>query len=199
MENESGFTHLQSLEIIQSMINKVKGRFSEDGHMYLLWGWVILICSMGHFILLHYLQYDKHYMIWLLTWMAIIYQMIYLYRTKRNLPVINYTDDIISFVWVTFVVLMFLFGFLFGRMLGEEYFRFINPGFLALYGMPTFLSGLILRVRRLVIGGICCWLLSVLSTTIPYDYQLLLLGAAVIIAWIIPGYILRARFKKINT
>lgn len=198
MENESAFTHLQSLELIQSMINKVKDRYSEDGHMYLLWGWVILICSVGHFILLHYLHYEKHYLIWSLTWVAFIYQTIYLYRNKKKRRVKTYTDDIIGFVWITFVILMFLFGFLFGSMLGEEYFKFINPGFLALYGMPTFLSGIILRFRPLVIGGVCCWLLSVVATIIDYDYQLLLLAAAVVIAWIIPGYILRARFKKIN-
>jgi hypothetical protein len=64
--------------------------------------------------------------------------------------------------------------------------------------MPTFLSGVILRFRPLRIGGICCWALSVVASYVLYDYQLLLLGLGVAIAWILPGYILKARYKKEN-
>jgi len=94
---------------------------------------------------------------------------------------------------------MFLFGFLFSRAMGEEYYQYMNVGFLALYGMPTFLSGITLRFKPLVYGGIACWLLSIVACFIYYQFHLLLLAVAVIIAWIIPGYILRARYKKINT
>lgn len=137
-------------------------------------------------------------MVWFLTWLVFIYQMIYLARQKKREKVKTYTDDIIKIVWITFVVLMFLFGFLFGKLMGEEYYKFFNPGILALYGMPTVLSGAILKFRPLVIGGIVCWILSIISTYIPFQYQLLLLSAAVIAAWIIPGYLMRKRFKQNN-
>jgi hypothetical protein len=198
MEKEPAFTEVQSLELIQSMINKAKNRFTENGHLYLLWGWAVLICSITQFILLHFVHYSRHYLVWTLTWLIVIYQMIYIYRREKKAKVKTYTDDIIGFIWITFVILMFLFGFLFGNVMGEEYYKFINPGFLALYGMPTFLSGVILRFRPLRIGGICCWALSVAASYVFYDYQLLLLGLGVAIAWILPGYILKARYKKEN-
>lgn len=198
MENESGFSQVQGLELIQSMINKARNRFSENGHLYLLWGWTVLVCSVVQFILLHYVQYTHHYLVWTVTWIAVIYQLFYLNRRKKKVKVRTYTDDILRFVWIAFVILMFLFGFLFGQILGSRYYEFINPTFLALYGMPTFLSGIILQTRSLVTGGICCWILSVVATFIPYDYQLLLLSLAVIIAWIVPGYVLQARYKKEN-
>ena len=124
--------------------------------------------------------------------------MIYLARNKRKERVKTYADSLIGFVWLVFVVLMFLFGFLFGSEMGDKYYRMINPGFLALYGMPTFLSGIILKFRPLIIGGVFCWVLSVAATFIPYDYQLLLLALAMIIAWIIPGYAFRSKYKKEN-
>jgi hypothetical protein len=93
---------------------------------------------------------------------------------------------------------MFLFGFLFSIALGKQYYQYMNVGFLALYGMPTFLSGITLRFKPLIYGGIACWLLSIIACFTPYQFHLLLLGLAVIIAWIVPGYILKARFKKIN-
>lgn len=198
MEKEPAFTEVQSLELIQSMINKAKNRFTENGHLYLLWGWAVLICSITQFILIHFVHYSRHYLVWTLTWLVVIYQMIYIYRREKKAKVKTYTDDIIGFIWITFVILMFLFGFLFGNVMGDEYYKFINPGFLALYGMPTFLSGVILRFRPLRIGGICCWVLSVAASYVLYDYQLLLLGLGVAIAWILPGYILKARYKKEN-
>jgi hypothetical protein len=62
--------------------------------------------------------------------------------------------------------------------------------------MPTVLSGVILQFRPLIVGGACCWLLSVGATFIPYDYQLLMLAAAMIVAWIIPGYLMRIKYRK---
>ena len=195
---EEKFTPEQSLELIGQMINKAKNKFGENGHLYLLWGWAILACSLAPFILAYYVKWEHHYMVWFLTWLVFIYQMIYLTRQKKREKVKTYTDDIIKIVWITFVVLMFLFGFLFGKLMGEEYYKFFNPGILALYGMPTVLSGAILKFRPLVIGGIVCWILSIISTYIPFQYQLLLLSAAVIAAWIIPGYLMRKRFKQNN-
>lgn len=196
MMPEERFSPEQSLQLIGTMINKAKGRFSENGHLYLLWGWAVLVCSITQFILMKYVKWENHYLVWLSMWLVLIYQAIYLSRRKKKEKVRTYTDEIIAVVWITFVVLMFLFGFLFGSLLGGEYYRFINPGFLTLYGMPTVLSGTILRFRALIIGGVSCWLLAILSVFIPYDYQLLLLAVAVVCAWIIPGYLLRKRFKN---
>lgn len=198
MENDQNFTHSDSLAIIQAMINKAKDQFSENGHLYLVWGWVILVCSVGHFVLMRFFSFENASMIWILTWAAIIYQTFYLWKRGKQKRVTTYTDEVIGWVWITFVILMFLFGFLFARALGAGYYRYMNVGFLALYGMPTFLSGITLRFRPLILGGISCWGLSIVACFISFEFHLLLLGLAVVIAWIIPGYILRARHQKIH-
>jgi hypothetical protein len=198
MEKEPVFSEAEGLELIQSMINKAKNRFSENGHLYLLWGWAVLICSLSQFVLLHFVHYKRHYLVWMATWLVVIYQAVYLYRRDKKRTVRTYTDDILGFIWMTFVVLMFLFGFLFGQIMGPDYYKFIDPGFLALYGMPTFLSGVILRFVPLRIGGVCCWVLSVIASFVHSDYQILLLALGVVLAWIVPGYILQAKFKKEN-
>ena len=198
MIKDEDFTHIESLTVIQAMINKAKDQFSENGHLYLVWGWAILVCSIGHFVLIRFFNYQYASMIWMLTWVAIIYQTYYLWKQEKRKKVRTYTDHIIGWVWITFVILMFLFGFLFSIALGKQYYQYMNVGFLALYGMPTFLSGITLRFKPLIYGGIACWLLSIIACFTPYQFHLLLLGLAVIIAWIVPGYILKARFKKIN-
>lgn len=191
------FSPEQSLRVIQSMIEKAKNQFSEDGHLYLLWGWVVFTCSVAQFILLKIVGYEKHYYVWMLCWVAVIYQFIYLRRKHRRQKMRTYADRMIGFIWLSFFILMMLIGFSLG-MFGEEYYKLISPVFLAMYGVPTFLCGLLLQFRPLVLGGIGCWALSVLAHFIPYDYQLLLLSAAMVIAWIIPGYILSRKYKHLN-
>jgi len=186
----------ESLAIIESMINKAKNQFSENGHLYLLWGWVIFIASILQFVLLSVVHYPNHYIVWFLPWFAVIYQVIYLAKRKNRKRVTTYTDHIIGFVWMSFFVLLVLFGFIFGHELRSEYYTLICPASLALYGMPTFLSGIILRFRPLIIGGIGCWLLSIAVLFVRYDYQLLFLPVAMVIAWIIPGYLLRIKYKR---
>jgi uncharacterized membrane protein len=190
---DENFSPEQSLQVIQSMIEKAKNEFSENGHLYLLWGWVVFICSVAQFVLMKIVHYEKHYLVWIACWLAVIYQMIYLRKKYKRVKVRTYADNIIGYVWITFFILMVLFVVLLGQNESNESYKFISPAFLALYGMPTFLSGIFLRFRPLVIGGIGCWVLSVLTGFIDYDYQLLMLAAAMIIAWIIPGYILRAK------
>jgi hypothetical protein len=135
----------------------------------------------------------------MVTWLVVLYQFFYLFKSKKTERVKTYTDDIMGFVWLSFVVTMFLMGFIMARGLAHQASQFINPVFLALYGIPTFLSGIILRFRPLITGGVCCWGLSVAATFIPYEYQLLLVSAAMLVAWIIPGYLLKAKFKKVNS
>ena len=196
--SEDQFSPQQSFAVIQQMIDTAKNQFSENGHLYLLWGWVVLVCSIAQFFLLTIFHYQYHYLVWMLTWVAFIYQMIYLAKEKKREKVKTYTDRIIGFVWIAFFIMMILFGGLFGAVLGESYYKMISPGFLALYGMPTFLSGIILRFKPLIIGGISCWVLSLIALYVPYDYQLLLLPAAMIVAWIVPGYLMRSKYRKVN-
>ena len=182
-----------SLQLIESMINKAQNRFSENGHLYLLWGWVVLICSITSFVTIYFYGSGKMIMyVWMLTIPTVIYQMIYLARVKKNTAVRTYTDEINSYVWLVFVIMGFLVGIIIGRS-GQP--QLFNPLILMLYGMPTFLSGVILKFRPLRIGAICCWVLALVSVLIPYQFSFLLLALAVITTWIVPGYLLRSRFK----
>lgn len=197
--NQENFSAQESLQVIHSMIEKAKNQFSENGHLYLLWGWVVFVCSVAQFILLKYVQYEKHYYVWMATWLAVIYQLFYLRRQQKSQRVQTYTDKMMGYIWISFFILMMLIGFSIGAIGKENYYKLISPVFLGLYGVPTFLCGVFLRFRPLVIGGIGCWVLSAIAHFIPADFQLLLLSASMIIAWIIPGYSLQKKYKQQKT
>ena len=192
--NEVKLSESESLLLIASMINKAKNRFSESGTLYLLWGWLILICCIVQFIGFYFFDTDAYY-IWFSTWFLLIYQIFYLRKKIKTQKIKTYTEEINGFVWLVFFICMILVAFI-----GIQFkkYEIISPMILVLYGMPTFLSGIILKFKPLIIGGICCWIIASVSPFINIDYQLLLTSAAVISGWIIPGYLLKQKFKKAN-
>lgn len=192
---EQEFSPQESLNLIESMINKARNRFSENGHLYLLWGWVILFCSIVSFISLYVYDDFRLFPVWFLSWVAVIYQFIYLFKRKKQQTVRTYTDDINSNVWMVFVIMSGMLAVILGKT-GNQ--NLMNTVLLVMYGMPTFLSGVIFKFNALKIGGAVCWVLAFVSTLIPYEFSFLLLSMAVITAWIVPGYLLRSRYKNQN-
>jgi hypothetical protein len=190
---EQPFNEQNSLQLIESMINKAKNNFSESGTLYLLWGFVIFICSLVQFISIHFFKSENGNYIWFLTWLVAIYQVIFISRKEKKEKVKTYTADIIKYVWICFITCLFLLIFI---LIKQKSFISINPAILVLYGVPTFLSGTILKFRSLITGGIICWILAIGSIFVPYDLQLLFISAAVVAAWIIPGFLLRKKFKN---
>jgi hypothetical protein len=190
------FSPQDSLNLIESMINKARNRFNENGHLYLLWGWVIFLCSMASFVSAYFfknLEILKY--VWVLILPTVVYQMIYLTRKEKNEKVKTYADEIYNYIWLVFVIMGFVTGVVLGKSGNSDLF---NPVILILYGMPTFISGVILKFSPLKTGALCCWALAIVSVFIPLVFSFLLVAVAVIIAWIIPGYLLRSRFKNQN-
>ena len=79
------FSGRQSLEVIESMINKAKNQFSENGDLYLLWGWWVFACSIIEFILLNVMQYEWHWIIWWSVLLVVGYQFFYLRKKIKCL------------------------------------------------------------------------------------------------------------------
>jgi len=190
---EQQFNEQNSLQLIESMINKAKNNFSESGTLYLLWGIVVFICSMVQFIAIYFYSYENIYYVWFLTWLVVIYQVFFLSKRAKKEKSKTYTADILKYVWICFGIIMFLFIFI---LQYQKIYYSINPAIIIIYGMPTFLSGIILKFRPLVIGGIICWLLAIGSVFVPGNFQSLFICAAVLFAWIIPGFLLRIKFKN---
>lgn len=189
------FSPKDSLQLIDSMINQAKNRVTENGFLYLLWGWVIFICAIFHFAALKLSLFKKPELVWMITWGIVIFQIIYLAKLKKNEKVKTYSDGIIDAIWICFGICMFVLVIVLGRF---NLWIYINSLVLLLYGIPTFLSGFVMRFTPLKLGGICCWLLAITSTFIAPVYYLLMIALAVMIAWIIPGYLLRKKFKNQN-
>ena len=195
MTDEPIMTEKESMELITSMINRAKNNFSERGLLYLIWGWVILFCCVVNFTGEYFFHIDNIYFIWLLADVVAIGQVFYLRRKWKSERLKTYTGEINGYVWMVFLISLVLMVFICNVM---KLPAVINPLLLVFYGMPTFLSGIILKFRPLITGAVICWVLAIISPFIGTQFSILLIALAIIIAWLIPGYLLKQRFKKAN-
>jgi uncharacterized membrane protein YhaH (DUF805 family) len=80
----------------------------------------------------------------------------------------------------------------FARIGWENCFTF----YMMLYALGTFVSGMALKFRPLIWGATLCWLLSFLTLILNFDLNILICALAILVSYIIPGHMLRNKYKK---
>src|SRR5215216_4178819 len=191
---EKPLSEEESLKIITQMINKAKNDYAESGISALLWGAVITVCSIVSF-LGEYFNTHSLNKIWWLTLAAVVFQIIFSIRKNKKRNYKTYNEEAMGGIWISFGIAMFLFSF-FANVVRIEH---VNTIFLITYGIPTFATGFTRRFRPMIIGGIVCWVLSILNIYTPAPYNILYSAVAAQTAWFIPGLILRQRCRNAKT
>ncbi len=187
---EENFSPQDSLRLIQSMITKTKQDISDSSIHFLVWGWITFIACTGQFVLKHIFNYEKHYLVWLLTIVGIIFSNWYSFKQEKTRTVKTYIGDSIKHLWIGMAIAYFVLSLIL-TVIGWN--RPVFPFFILLYGLGTFISGNIIQFRPLVIGGIMAWVLAIGSVFANYDYQMLFGAGAILVSYIIPAYMLRSR------
>ena len=213
MENEKQLTEKESLALIAGMINKAKNVYYETGITSVMWGIVVAVCSLEKFAELHF-DYRLPFDIYYLTILAIIPQIIISVREKRKRIVRPYDETFMDYLWMGFGIMILLTMFLVNKVSAAWYpvyteyktltghdpsFRFYNfiPSFfLILYGMPTFVTGIVCKFKPMIFGGIFCWICSVIGIYTMIKVDLLLMASSAIVAWMIPGIIMGKEYRK---
>lgn len=190
---EVHFSTQESIELITKMINQAKNYYYESGLGCLLWGFTNLVC----FVLAYLRDTGKislPFNPFLLTILTLLIHVYYDRKENKFKKAVNYLDDVHKYVWCAFGICVLLVTIA-GGLTNIGY--VVLPLLLVLFGMPTFITGCINKFPPFIIGGICCWILSIFAFINKEQYSsYLLVAAGAGIAWIIPGFILRSRFKK---
>lgn len=180
----------ESLSIIQSMVNKTQRQFSDDSFYYIMWGWLVLAASIIHFVLMQF-NIVQAPMVWLLMPVGGIISMIYGAKQSKKEKVKTYVNTYMSYLWIAMGIAMLVVLGMGFRLEDKTY-----PILILIYGIGTFVSGGLLSFRPLIIGGIICFVLSVSSFFVVFQYQLLFIATAMLVSYIIPGHLLKAKFKN---
>ncbi|MCA6433410.1 MAG: hypothetical protein IM574_07350 [Cytophagales bacterium] len=178
----------QSLDLIQSMINEAKGNVRDNSFYYLFWGWVLIVAHIGSFTLIK-IEFDYPFSVWLIVIPAWIISFVYGSRQRKNhkrttthLAKINIT------LWVSFGVLAVVIPF-FCSFINYQ----INPIILLVGSMATLASGVILKFKPLMIGGIIFFVFGLSCFFFSNENQSLLSALAIALGYLIPGYLLKSQ------
>ncbi|HEX3024812.1 MAG TPA: hypothetical protein VHP12_06345 [Chitinophagaceae bacterium] len=222
MAEEKKLTEQESLQLITEMIGKVKSSFHESGTSAILWGSVIGFCGLFSFLQIQFNFSTGGFDIWLLTFIALVPQIIISIRESRQKRILTYEETAMNAIWIVFGISIFALVFynnavpkivenyyakegieLFQKNIatGETtafhpFILSVSSVFLILYAVPTLATGLARRFTPMIIGGIICYVLFFISCFTTYKYDMLFQAIAGIINWLIPGLILRRQFLK---
>ena len=185
---EKNLSEKESLQLITEMIGKAKSSYHSNGTGSMMWGIVIFFCSIFTFLEIQF-HFDIGFDIWWLMWLALIPQFVMIFKNRKNKNFVSYEETTMSYVWWAFgaTILMLMFFNSHYRPSHSE------SLFLMLFGFPTFITGGMFRFKPMIIGGMICWILFVISLYTPLKINMLLMALAALTAWFIPGVILRKK------
>ncbi len=190
---EKPLSEKESLQLIAGMISQARNYYYESGLGALLWGFTNLVCFMLAWMDVSVKGFHMPFNPFYLMIITFILQFYFNRREKKYQNAITYKDEAHKYIWLAFGISVFILTIA-GGYANIGY--VVLPLLLLLFGIPTFISGCVNKFPPFIIGAIVCWILCIVSFFYKsYNtYLFVALGAGV--SWIIPGFILRARFYK---
>jgi hypothetical protein len=189
MENEEKvMTGEESLKIITEMINRTKATICQGSFYLLFWGWLVFICSFSEYLIRKLSDYASPWNVWLLVIPGIVVSMVYGFVKGRKANVHSYTAAIYMWTWLGFLAsAVILYAVVWGRW------DMLSPLILTLVAVPTFISGIILRFRPLIIGAVSFWIFALVSRFAGPEIAPLAVPVAMLTGYLIPGYLLKRK------
>lgn len=194
METEKNMTYEESLNTIQRMITTAKENLEDDSFYFLLWGWLVFAACTVNYILLFFAPHIQGIGWLVLMPLGAVISMLYGYKQDKIQRTQSYIDDVMKYVMISFLVSLCVVLFFQGKLGLATY-----PMVMLVYGMWLFVSGGALKFRPMIAGGIINWILGIVSFFFPFEQQLMILALAVLLGYIIPGHMLKNKFKKLNS
>jgi hypothetical protein len=194
--DEKTLTPEESLEIIGKSISNFKMNYKEYASIYLLWGWVLALASLSNFIILKILHSQVAYksagLFSLGNWVVFfIIGFIILFFIQRNIDktkkVYSLLENYIKNLWTVAAASFFIATFICIQLE-------INPPpiMLLIAGLATTTSGMLIKFRPMIIGGISFFVFSIAATFVQNEYIALIVCASIICGYLIPGYLLKS-------
>jgi hypothetical protein len=193
--NGKVMTPEESIQIIRKSILNSRKNLKENAFYYLFWGWLLAFASLTNYFLIRYLHfrkmYDQIFITSSIAWgifVAVGFAIVFIYlskRGKRN-AILTHLDRILTTLWMTAGVVFILVIFFCYHF--ESY---PTPYILAVTGMATFISGMVIRFKPLIAGGIIFGLISVASIFVPPLSQLLIVAISLVLGFLVTGYLLK--------
>ncbi|HMV09958.1 MAG TPA: hypothetical protein PK325_09080 [Cyclobacteriaceae bacterium] len=180
----------QSLDLIASMIQQAKGNVQKSSFYFLLWGWTIVIANLGVYILIKFTDVKNPFIMFAITIPMAVVAVIYNNRQNKTEVVSTHLDKIHKWLWAGFGLNCALIVFV-GKFIGWM----VNPMIVLMCALPTFITGVMLKFRPLMLGGLVFWIAGTVLFFLRVEEQFLVAALAISLGYLVPGYMLRKSEK----
>lgn len=181
------FDEAAGLSVIKDMINTAKRSYGKMNFYFLLWGWLLVIAGVSDYILEQIVHFNYSWIGWPIAMTAGgIISSVHGARQGKKAGVSTYMDRVFAFVWIGFSITLVI-------LIACCVVKGINPApfILLLTGLPTFVSGGVIKFMPLMLGGMVFWLVGSAFFFLPQEFGGLTFGGAIILGYLVPGYLLR--------
>lgn len=192
---EQELTPSESLKLIETMIGQAKQSFHRNSFYFLLWG-VLLIAAM----IVNYAMAMNGDSRGAYAWAVVgivggIVSWVHGAREGKKHQVTNVMDRVMMWMWMGFLATLLI------TMIGSGVSgnSMAVGSIIVLTGLPTFLTGQLLRFRPLILGGILFWVLGAISYFVDTQAVALLYIAAIFFGYLVPGYLLKRQEDGLRT
>lgn len=124
--------------------------------------------------------------VWFFVIPGVFVSMIYGFTKGRKASLHTYAEGIYVWVWMAFLIASVVLFIVHSSQMES-----VSKYILLIAAMPTFISGIILKFKPLIWGGVSMWVLALTAHFGGETISSLAVPVAVITGYLIPGYILR--------
>ncbi len=177
----------ENIDLIEEYISRTRQGLQNKSFDIIFWGFLVALASASEYLLLTMSSFDKPWLPWpILMISGTIVTIIYHATRRGSQPITTYTDHFLMWLSISAGTVYFVLAFLCVRQQISPL-----PYILANTFILLFVTGAVLNYKSLIFGGVIFLLASVISIFLSYENQLLLTTFAVVVGYLIPGFLLR--------
>jgi len=193
MDNDKNLSNEESLSIIHQMIRQAKTNITDSGFHWLLWGILLFLTSVATYVFID-IKAENIFLGWNIFGALTILLLTYDLVKPKKVKVRTYMDELMQYVDIAFIVSMFVIIFSINVAVSP------NAGFgylLMIFAFLMLVKGGAVKSTSLKIGAVVngAGAIGILINN-EFKYDMLIMAAAVLIGYIIPGFILRANHQR---
>jgi hypothetical protein len=193
---EKEFTPQQSFDLINTVIDKRRMVYEENGTNIFLWGLAVMFAGIGQFVLIHSEWANMSGLIWFFTMIPMfIYTVaisIYNGKKKQGRNKSRSEWDVSGMSWFLAGSMAMLNGFVFREFYGVG---FTTVMFLP-FGIAALVTALSLKNIQFVWLTLLATVVAFSGLYVPFMYHPLISALIAFLMFFLPGLSLRSDFKR---
>lgn len=186
MDSEKVLSPQESLQLITNVISSTKENYKNQSVFFILWGTLVAAASFGQYALINFSDIRQTALPWMILMpLGILLSIYFGKKQSSERKTLTFYNNFLNTMWIVLYVAFFLTIVI---CLNSH----IQPTafIMLLAGIGTSISGLIMKSKAFIAGGVLFALAALACTQVDTSTQLLLSGVASLLGYVLPNYFL---------